>query len=112
MKNKNKLPVAENSFQQGDVIGIRIKQLPDGERKQVVEQKLVVAHGESGHSHVIEDEKSSMMLIGDKLYLKLEQDAILKHEEHGAQVITKGIWEVGRVQEYDYFQQMQRQVQD
>jgi hypothetical protein len=108
MKNK----IAKCKAQQGDVLLLRIDKLPLGERKQITKQRLVVAHGESGHSHVIDDGDATMMLIGDRLYLQLEKDATITHEEHRPITLEKGIWEVGRVQEYDYFQHMQRQVQD
>ena len=37
---------------------------------------------------------------------------IVVHQEHKPITLSPGIWEVGRVQEYDYFQKMVRKVQD
>jgi hypothetical protein len=104
--------IAKTNWQQGDILGVKVENLPDGERKIVSKKRLVVAHGESGHSHVIEDNNAVMLLIGDKFYLQLEKDCSIVHEEHKPIHLEKGIWEIGRVQEYDWFSKMQRQVQD
>jgi hypothetical protein len=34
------------------------------------------------------------------------------HEEHKPVTLEPGIWEVGRVKEYDWFSKMERQVMD
>ena len=107
-----KIKVSKITFQQGDVIGKRLDKIPDGERKTIGLKKLVLAHGESGHSHVIEDDEAELIAIGERMILKLERAATLKHEEHKPIKLSPGIWEIGRVKEYDYFQQMARQVID
>jgi hypothetical protein len=61
---------------------------------------LVLAHGENGHSHVIEDDEAELIQIGERMLLNLEWPATVKHEEHGP--INPGIWEIGRVKEYDW----------
>lgn len=86
--------------------------LPDGARKLIAKRMLVVAHGESGHSHVIEDDEAELIEIGGRMLLCLEKQATLTHEEHKPITLSPGIWEIGRVQEYDWFSQMQRQVMD
>ena len=106
------MKLAINTFQQGDVIGKKLTKLPAGERKQIATKRLVVAHGESGHSHVIEDDEAQLIEIGGKMLLTLTKPTILKHEEHKHIKLDKGIWEIGRVQEFDYFKMMQRQVLD
>jgi hypothetical protein len=108
MKNK----IAKINAQQGDVLLRKLKTMPDGEAKIIAAKRLVVAHGESGHSHVIEDDEAELIQIGERLLLKLEKTTTIKHEEHKPITLSPGIWEVGRVQEYDYFQKMQRQVID
>lgn len=107
-----KIKLSKNTFQQGDVIGKRLDKMPEGERKTISLKKLVLAHGESGHSHVIEDDEAELIAIGEKMILKLQREATLKHEEHKPIKLAPGIWEIGRVKEYDYFQQMTRQVID
>lgn len=107
-----KTKIAKNLFQQGDIIGRRLTKMPAGESTSLARSKMVVAHGESGHSHVIEDEDSELIQIGEMMILKLKNQATLVHEEHQAITLEPGIWEIGRVQEYDWFQKMQRAVMD
>lgn len=99
-------------IQQGDCLFRKLSKMPEGKREVVATKRLVVAHGESGHSHVIEDDEAELIRIGEKIILNLTCPATLKHEEHKAIQFEAGIWEVGRVQEYDYFKQMARQVVD
>lgn len=109
---KKKVPTAKTTFQQGDVIGRKLKCLPDGDQKIVSRKRLVLAHGESGHSHVIEDDEAELIQIGERMLLKLTKAATVVHEEHKPIRLTPGIWEIGRVEEYDWFSQMKRQVVD
>jgi hypothetical protein len=108
MKNK----IANHFFQQGDVLGRRLDTMPEGEQKTISKLRCVVAHGEGGHSHVIEDSEAELIQIGERMLLKLEKAASVQHEEHGTITLSPGIWEIGTVKEYDYFQQMVRRVVD
>jgi len=109
---KNKIKIAKSTAQQGDVILRKIDSLPSLDGAKVTHKRLVLAHGESGHSHVIEDDEAELIEIGERMLLKLAKPATIKHEEHGPVRLSPGIWEVGRVKEFDYFQQMARQVMD
>ena len=106
MKNKT-------TYQQGDVLLKRIASMPAGESKIISKGKLRLAEGEvTGHYHGIEETDSELIQIGDKILLNLAKNSTLTHQEHGHIEVEAGIWEVGRVQEFDYFAQMKRQVQD
>lgn len=94
------------------MIGRRLDKLPEGEIKSIERNRLVLAHGESGHSHVIEDDDAELIRVGERMLLKLERAATVVHEEHKPITLAPGIWEIGRVREYDYFQDMERQVID
>jgi len=107
-----KRKTAKLTAQQGDVVMVRLDKLPDGEIKSTTRKRLVLAHGESGHSHVIEDDEAELIQIGERMLLKLTRAATVVHEEHKPIRLSPGIWEVGRVQEFDYFQHMARQVID
>ena len=107
-----KTKTVKNTWQQGDVCGKRLEAMPEGEQKIIGKQRLIVAHGEGGHSHVIEDDEAELIQIGERMLLKLSKTATIKHNEHHAITISPGIWEIGRVQEYDWFSRMQRQVID
>lgn len=110
MKTKSK--IAQRSFQQGDVNGRKLQSMPEGRQRLIAKRKLVVAHGESGHSHIIEDDEAELIEIGGRMLLNLTKQATLVHEEHAPIALSPGIWEIGRVQEYDWFSKMQRQVID
>ena len=99
--------------QQGDVLLRRITKLPEGERKVIAKGKLVLAEGEvTGHYHGIEESESELIEIGGKMLLDLKGPATLTHQEHGHIKLDKGLYEVGRVQEYDYYSKMVRKVVD
>lgn len=107
-----KTKTTQTTFQQGDVFGRRLKLMPDGQQTLIGRKRLVLAHGESGHSHVIEDDEAELIQIGERMLLRLEKAATVVHEEHGKIKLAPGIWEIGRVKEFDPFSKMTRQVQD
>lgn len=69
-------------------------------------------HGENGHSHTVEDEEAEMIRVGERMLLVLERAATVKHEEHKPITLSPGIWEIGRVREFDWLAKMERQVVD
>ena len=99
-------------WQQGDVLGTKLQSLPSGEIKVISKHKCVVAHGESGHFHVIEDDEAELLQIGEKMILSLKNQATLVHEEHGPITLDPGLWEIGQVKEFDHLSAMVRPVQD
>ena len=112
-RNTNmKTQTAKCTFQQGDVIGRKLRSMPTGPAKSVAKLRCVLAHGESGHSHVVESDDAELIQIGERMLLKLEKAATVTHEEHKPIRLVPGIWEIGRVQEFDWFSQMERQVMD
>jgi len=103
----------KTKIQQGDVLLKRLNTIPSGVKTELSRGQLVLAEGEvTGHYHGINEQNSSLFQIGDMVVLDLKNDATLTHQEHGAIAVEAGIWEVGRVQEYDYFADMARQVAD
>ncbi len=108
---KNKIKTAKITFQQGDVLGRKIEKLPEG-KQTITRKRLVLAHGESGHSHVIEDDEAELIQIGERMLLRLTKAATVQHEEHKPIRLAPGIWEIGRVKEFDWLSRMERQVID
>jgi hypothetical protein len=101
-----------NKIQQGDVL-FRLVTLPKGKQTVLAKKRCVLAEGEhTGHAHVVEDDEAELVQIGEKILLTLTKEATVKHEEHKPVTLSPGIWEIGRVKEYDYFSQMVRQVAD
>lgn len=102
-----------NQNQQGDVLMKRIGNLPNG-AKELERQngRIVVMHGEQGHTHAIDDVGAMFYEKDGKHYLVATKPVALVHEEHHTQIVEPGIWEIGQVKEYDYFQEMERTVKD
>lgn len=101
-------------YRQGDVIISLIDALPKNLKVIECRDKFVLAEGEAtGHKHLLIGEK--MRILQDEnggFYLDLKDKAQLTHEEHKTITILPGIYKVGREQEYDYFLQEIRQVND
>ena len=109
---KNPNQIVSTTFQQGDVLLRRLDKMPHGERKVVSRGRCVLAHGESGHAHVVEDSEAELIAIGERMLLTIAKPTPVRHEEHGVRTLEPGIWDVGRVREYDYLSEMVRPVQD
>lgn len=106
------MKTVKQTAQQGDVIFRKLGAIPKGEAVTVGRGRCVVAHGESGHSHVIDDDEAELIQIGGRMILSLGKASIVQHDEHKAFRLEPGIWEVGRIQEYDYIGKITRPVQD
>lgn len=100
-------------LQQGDVLLIKIKKIPDGLKKVSKKQRgYILAEGEAtGHAHVINHDIKCFEKEGI-MYLKINMCVPLQHEEHKTISIPAGIWEVRRVQEYDHFLEEAKKVVD
>ena len=102
-------------YQQGDVLLRRIEALPSG-TKAVQPQggRYVVAEGEAtGHAHALPVGAACEMFERDgTLYLNVTDAVGLTHEEHHAQTVEPGVYEVGKVVEMDPFTDEVRVVQD
>jgi len=97
-------------LQQGDVI---LKKTNQSLKKGKKADNLILAHGESGHTHQIVSGTAVLILIGDKTILNVLSDyAKLGHEEHKEINIPKGKYEVNIVKEYDHFNEEARLVAD
>src|ERR1041385_1170635 len=104
-RNTNMKKLAKLTAQQGDVVLRKLSSLPEGEAKTVSRKRLVLAEGEhTGHSHTIEDDEAELIQIGERMLLKLTKAATVTHQEHKPIRLSPGIWEVGRVKEFDPFQ--------
>jgi hypothetical protein len=101
--------------QQGDVLFLRVSKLPES-AKLVCENKITVAHGESGNSHVIESTDAELYQEGERLLLKLtasvEVHHVGTHPEHDKITLDAGVWEVGQVVEKDWLSGMVNPVRD
>jgi hypothetical protein len=98
--------------QQGDVMLRRLDSMPMGTARTIAQRRCVLAHGESGHSHVVEQNDAELIEIGGRMLLSIQSPATVEHEEHKPQTLEAGIWEIGRVREKDWFRDMVGPVMD
>jgi len=94
-------------IQQGDVLISQVQALPRGARiVPATARGLILAEGEAtGHAHVLQPEAAVQLYTLDEiLYLINEGDhgVVVTHEEHGTVEVPRGVWQIGRVREYDY----------
>ena len=96
-------------LQQGDVL---IEKVSEIKGKKL--NHLVLAEGEtSGHMHAIKEGNADLYEENGVMYLKVMDDEIIvKHEEHKPVIIPKGDYIVRKVKEYDYFIEEARNVAD
>lgn len=103
---------AKQTAQQGDVLLKQIESIPSGAVK-IATDKLVLAEGETtGHAHRLVQTGAEMFQLENRMFIKLIEPATLKHEEHKEITLASGVWEVGRVREFDYLSMIARTVQD
>ena len=95
---KRKIPA---TYRQGDValVFCQIDILPAGAKEIKPEARgIVLAHGEvTGHAHRIDVPKKERHKVrywdaGAERYLQVLEQVTLKHEEHGAVILDKGIY--------------------
>lgn len=107
----------------GEVILKPISELPKEAVLQKEENKIVVAHSETGHHHILEvKDKVDMSKIkvyswNGETYLEVPQIAELWHQKSGVDVhkthrIAPAIYKVVIKKEFDYFAGVIRQVRD
>ena len=98
----------KNMAAQGDVMFIRVNEIPDDAvAAQVENGKFIVAHSETGHNHVI-DSRNAQMLI-DKTnefiaYVKISKPTEVEHQrsfdKHESLLLAPGNYQVRRQREY------------
>lgn len=103
-------------YQQGDVTIQPVDVIPDGVKTvQPKGGRFILAEGEvTGHAHAIQCDEGVILEEDENgdLFLTLEKPADVVHEEHGTVNVEPGKYKVGRVKEYDHFQEEARFVAD
>ncbi len=95
---------------QGDVIVKKVEKIPSEAKKQSTN---TVAYGEAtGHTHRFVGDGVTTYLHMGILYVDVPDKAKLIHEEHHEIDFDAGVYEIGRVKEYDHFREEVREVSD
>lgn len=111
-KTVEKIKGNPNQKQQGDVWLERVSEIPKTAKKM---DHGVLAHGESGHTHALTDIGIAMLFMeGDQMFLRVQEGEIaeVEHEEHGIVRVPAGDYEVGKVYEWNPFEEEAREVAD
>ena len=101
---------------QGDVFLVTCSKIPAGAKKvRKSARGYILAEGEAtGHAHCIAEPSVGIEMYESEgiLYLKTNKQVQVKHEEHKPITVAPGTWKVGRVKEYDAFEEEARNVRD
>lgn len=100
-------------IQQGDVVLVKINQIPKEAKKDNTKSARVVQEGEhTGHAHRM-TEAGQVYSVGEQKYVRVESGyALLSHEEHNTEVIEQGDYEVRIVRQKDPFSKLVSRVVD
>lgn len=97
----------ERQAAQGDVMFLRVDNVPATAEAAKPSARIVVAHSETGHHHTIESPGAALFTVpGDPwtCYLQLAQDADVVHhrsfDTHAPITLSAGAWLVRRQREY------------
>jgi hypothetical protein len=91
---------------QGDLLIMRIDRLPDGLKEEKCGDRIVVAHSESGHHHILETHEARLFRGADPFtcYLQLAGESQVVHnrtfDTHGTLSMGPGIWAFKNQREY------------
>lgn len=107
----------------GEVILKPIDVLPKGAQLNSQNHKVIVAHSETGHNHILEAKnkvdmsKIRVYMWNNETYLEVPQIAELWHQKTGKDVhkthtISPSIYKVVLKKEFDYFSGLLKQVRD
>ena len=97
-------------FQQGDVTIKPVASIP--EDASPVGTRVLREGEATGHAHRATGEGVQLFIHGDTLYMRVEGEAEVVHEEHKPITVPPGLYEIGVVREYDHFEEEIRPVFD
>lgn len=102
------------TLQQGDVLMQRVSIPEDAKKLKPKDRGWVLAEGEvTGHAHVIDQIDNCEMYESEgTLYLHVNEDCTVIHEEHNPIDIPSGDYVISQVVEVDPFEEEIRRVRD
>jgi hypothetical protein len=101
-------------FRQGDVLLVRVPEVPTGKAVQPENGRLILARGEAtGHHHSVAvlDENAELIEAAEGVFLRIMAASTLEHQEHAAIALAPGTYKVTRQVEYEPGE-LPRQVAD
>ena len=98
-------------YRQGDVLLVKVKQVPQYAKDVTPGDRIVLAYGEvTGHAHAVYPEviekqkpelKAKLWDAGAERFLQVIEKTALRHEEHTPIELGKGVYRVVRQREFD-----------
>ena len=91
-----------NHYRQGDILLIRVDQIPSGAEKQITGRSIVLGEGETaGHRHeILETSKVDVYRQAEGLYLDVAEETTLVHPEHAHVALLPGSYQIIRQVEF------------
>lgn len=90
-------------YRQGDVLLIAMDnvKLPDEAKRLPNDgERVVLAYGEvTGHAHALSGDVAALYQAGKTTILETQEGAVLRHEEHNAIDLPRGLYRVIRQRE-------------
>lgn len=101
-------------IQQGDCLLQRVEVIPDAAKRiKPKGGRHVLAEGEvTNHCHAIAAKGTNLFMLDARMFVEVKARTQVVHEEHKPVTLVPGVYEVTRVQEYDYLTQMVNPVRD
>jgi hypothetical protein len=88
-------------FRQGDVLLVRVAEMPPGRPVEPEGGRLVLARGEAtGHHHSVAVEDGELVDAAEGVFLRIMAATPLVHQEHGPITLEPGVYRVLRQREY------------
>ena len=89
-------------YRQGDVLLVKVEELPSGAEELPPSDRIVLAYGEvTGHAHAVAQMEARFYALGDVRYLAVgDAGAKLVHEEHSTIALNPGIYRIVHQREY------------
>jgi hypothetical protein len=89
-------------FRQGDVLLIPVDNMPNEAQDLSSENgRFILARGEAtGHHHSVDATKSRLYSANGKMYLRVDKDIMLEHQEHDPIDLKPGNYEVRLQRQY------------
>jgi class 3 adenylate cyclase len=98
-------------YRQGDVLLMRVENIPAGAEEQPAKDRIVLAYGEvTGHAHAIQATEARIYSFQAERFLRVAQEAFLRHEEHAEIKLPAGDYQV--IQQREYTPEGLRNVKD
>ena len=117
------MKIKQQIIRHGEVILKPINILPKKAQINNQDYKIIIAHSETGHHHILEVEnkvgmsKIKVYTWNGKTYLEVPEIAELWHQKtgknvHTAHKVIPGVYEINIKKEFDYFSGLLKQVRD